>query len=138
MSSLTPFCSKAGASTYVCLLHVTLGHQDHSGPQAECRCTAVEMPLGDSSKPAKLQRKIFGSVSYMNAPLPSFAVRTCPKMHLSLENGQAHVRAIERVPVEGTWVEYRCNPGFHLVGSPRSNCTKVGRWSSSKPVCECK
>lgn len=72
----------------------------------------------------------------MNAPFLSFTVRTCSKIHLSLENGQAHVRAMERVPVEGTWVEYRCNPGFHLVGNPRSNCTKVGRWSSSKPVCE--
>uniref|UniRef100_A0A8C0IQ30 Gamma-aminobutyric acid type B receptor subunit 1 n=1 Tax=Chelonoidis abingdonii TaxID=106734 RepID=A0A8C0IQ30_CHEAB len=65
------------------------------------------------------------------------SVRTCPKIHLSLENGQAVPRSMERVPVEGTWVEYHCNPGFRLVGSARSNCTKVGRWSFPKPICEC-
>ncbi|KAK4805467.1 hypothetical protein QYF61_000602 [Mycteria americana] len=57
-------------------------------------------------------------------------------MHLSLENGQAVARAMERVPVEGTWTEYSCNPGFRLVGSTRSNCTKLGRWSTPKPICE--
>ncbi|KAF1425586.1 Gamma-aminobutyric acid type B receptor subunit 1, partial [Spheniscus humboldti] len=67
---------------------------------------------------------------------PSRCLRTCPKMHLSLENGQAAARAMERVPVEGTWTEYSCNPGFRLVGSARSNCTKLGRWSTPKPVCE--
>ncbi|XP_063178167.1 gamma-aminobutyric acid type B receptor subunit 1-like, partial [Chroicocephalus ridibundus] len=67
---------------------------------------------------------------------PSRCLRTCPKMHLSLENGQAVARAMERVPVEGTWTEYSCNPGFRLVGSARSNCTKLGRWSTPKPVCE--
>ncbi|NXA43877.1 GABR1 protein, partial [Eudromia elegans] len=59
----------------------------------------------------------------------SRAVRTCPKMHLSLENGRAVARAMERVPVEGTWLEYSCDGGFRLVGSARSNCTKTGRWS---------
>lgn len=43
---------------------------------------------------------------------------------------------MERVPVEGTWTEYSCNPGFRLVGSARSNCTKLGRWSTPKPICE--
>nr|XP_032636542.1 gamma-aminobutyric acid type B receptor subunit 1-like [Chelonoidis abingdonii] len=66
----------------------------------------------------------------------SRCLRTCPKIHLSLENGQAVPRSMERVPVEGTWVEYHCNPGFRLVGSARSNCTKVGRWSFPKPICE--
>ncbi|XP_044837527.1 gamma-aminobutyric acid type B receptor subunit 1 isoform X1 [Mauremys mutica] len=66
----------------------------------------------------------------------SRCLRTCPKIHLSLENGQAVPRGMERVPVEGTWVEYHCNPGFRLAGSARSNCTKVGRWSLPKPVCE--
>ncbi|NXU92904.1 GABR1 protein, partial [Xiphorhynchus elegans] len=60
------------------------------------------------------------------APSP---VRTCPKMHLSLENGQVLARGLERVPVEGTTAEYRCDPQFRLVGSARSNCTKLGRWS---------
>ncbi|KAJ6668196.1 hypothetical protein lerEdw1_015573 [Lerista edwardsae] len=70
-------------------------------------------------------RKCLPNGTWTDSDVESRCLRTCPKMHLSLENGQAHVRAIERVPVEGTWVEYRCNPGFHLVGSPRSNCTKV-------------
>uniref|UniRef100_A0A8D2LK01 Gamma-aminobutyric acid type B receptor subunit 1 n=1 Tax=Varanus komodoensis TaxID=61221 RepID=A0A8D2LK01_VARKO len=81
-------------------------------------------------------RKCLPNGTWTDSDTESRCLRTCPKMHLSLENGQVHVRAIERVPVEGTWVEYRCNPGFHLVGSPRSNCTKVGRWSSAKPTCE--
>ncbi|XP_060094768.1 gamma-aminobutyric acid type B receptor subunit 1-like [Heteronotia binoei] len=81
-------------------------------------------------------RKCLPNGTWTDSDVESRCLRTCPKMHLSLENGQAHARAIERVPVEGTWVEYRCNTGFHLVGSPRSNCTKAGRWSSAKPVCE--
>ncbi|XP_042308292.1 gamma-aminobutyric acid type B receptor subunit 1 [Sceloporus undulatus] len=81
-------------------------------------------------------RKCLPNGTWTDSDVESRCLRTCPKMHLSLENGQVHVRGIERVPVEGTWVEYRCNPGFHLVGSPRSNCTKVGRWSSAKPICE--
>ncbi|KAG8127864.1 hypothetical protein E2320_014755 [Naja naja] len=83
-------------------------------------------------------RKCLPNGTWTDSDVESRCLRTCPKMHLNLENGQVTVRAIERVPVEGTWVEYRCNPGFHLVGTPRSNCTKVGRWSSTKPVCECK
>ncbi|KAH0630355.1 hypothetical protein JD844_013307 [Phrynosoma platyrhinos] len=81
-------------------------------------------------------RKCLPNGTWTDSDVESRCLRTCPKMHLSLENGQVHVWGIERVPVEGTWVEYRCNPGFHLVGSPRSNCTKVGRWSSAKPICE--
>ncbi|NXF14139.1 GABR1 protein, partial [Smithornis capensis] len=56
-------------------------------------------------------------------------VRTCPRMHLSLENGRVTLVAMERVPVEGTVAEYACDPGFRLLGSARSNCTKLGRWS---------
>ncbi|KYO25543.1 butyrophilin subfamily 1 member A1-like [Alligator mississippiensis] len=67
---------------------------------------------------------------------PSRCLRMCPKIHLSLENGRAVPQAMERVPVEGTWVEYHCNSGFRLVGSSRSNCTKAGRWTSPKPICE--
>ena len=63
-------------------------------------------------------------------------MRTCPKLHLSLENGRAVARGTERVPVEGSWAEYSCDPGFRLVGSARSDCTKSGRWSDPKPVCE--
>uniref|UniRef100_A0A8C5WPD1 Gamma-aminobutyric acid type B receptor subunit 1 n=1 Tax=Laticauda laticaudata TaxID=8630 RepID=A0A8C5WPD1_LATLA len=81
-------------------------------------------------------RKCLPNGTWTDSDIESRCLRTCPKMHLNLENGQVTVRAIERVPVEGTWVEYRCNPGFYLVGSPRSNCTKVGRWSSAKPVCK--
>ncbi|XP_016847283.1 gamma-aminobutyric acid type B receptor subunit 1 [Anolis carolinensis] len=81
-------------------------------------------------------RKCLPNGTWTDSDVESRCLRTCPKMHLSLENGQAHVKGLERVPVEGTLVEYRCNPGFHLTGTPRSNCTKVGRWSSAKPVCE--
>ncbi|XP_030921342.1 gamma-aminobutyric acid type B receptor subunit 1, partial [Geospiza fortis] len=58
---------------------------------------------------------------------PSRCLRTCPKSHLSLENGQVAAGDMERVPVEGTWARFSCQPGFRLVGAARSNCTKSGR-----------
>ncbi|NXS78951.1 GABR1 protein, partial [Erpornis zantholeuca] len=57
------------------------------------------------------------------------SVRTCPKLHLTLENGQVTTGAMERVPVEGTWAQFTCDLGFRLVGAARTNCTKSGRWS---------
>ncbi|XP_032940123.1 gamma-aminobutyric acid type B receptor subunit 1-like isoform X1 [Catharus ustulatus] len=66
---------------------------------------------------------------------PSRCLRTCPKSHLSLEHGLVATGAMERVPVEGSWAEFRCHPGFRLLGSARSNCTKSGRWSDPKPQC---
>ncbi|NXU60019.1 GABR1 protein, partial [Turnix velox] len=57
------------------------------------------------------------------------AVRTCPKVQLSLENGRVLAMGMEKVAVEGTWLEFSCDPGFHLLGSSTSNCTKMGRWS---------
>ncbi|NXH84219.1 GABR1 protein, partial [Edolisoma coerulescens] len=67
--------------------------------------------------------------------------RECPRgvtvgRFRRLENGQVTARAMERVPVEGTWAEFSCDPGFRLVGAARSNCTKSGRWSTPKPLCE--
>ncbi|XP_053823914.1 gamma-aminobutyric acid type B receptor subunit 1 [Vidua chalybeata] len=67
---------------------------------------------------------------------PSRCLRTCPKVHLSLENGQVTAGAMERVPVEGTWARFSCDAGFRLVGAARSNCTKSGRWSHPKPQCQ--
>ncbi|XP_015706319.1 P-selectin-like [Coturnix japonica] len=69
-------------------------------------------------------------------------VRTCPRLHLSLENGRVvpmgmdHIKEGSRVPVEGSWAEFSCDPGFRLVGSDRSDCTRSGTWSHPKPVCE--
>ncbi|OWK49867.1 Gamma-aminobutyric acid type B receptor subunit 1 [Lonchura striata] len=66
---------------------------------------------------------------------PSRCLRTCPKAHLSLENGQVAAGAMEKVPVEGTWARFSCQPGFRLVGAARSNCTRSGRWSQPRPHC---
>ncbi|NXQ55462.1 GABR1 protein, partial [Anthoscopus minutus] len=57
------------------------------------------------------------------------AVRTCPRSHLSLEHGQVTSGSPEAPAVEGSWAEFRCQPGFRLQGSARSNCTRSGRWS---------
>uniref|UniRef100_A0A8D0HHD2 Gamma-aminobutyric acid type B receptor subunit 1 n=1 Tax=Sphenodon punctatus TaxID=8508 RepID=A0A8D0HHD2_SPHPU len=81
-------------------------------------------------------RKCLPNGTWTDMGHPSRCLRTCPRIHLSLENGEVLPRAMERVPVEGTWVEYRCNSGFRLVGSIRSNCTKLGRWTLPKPVCD--
>ncbi|NWI93975.1 GABR1 protein, partial [Pitta sordida] len=60
---------------------------------------------------------------------PLSPVRTCPRLHLSLENGRVVASAMDRVPVEGTVAEFSCDSGFRLLGSARANCTKLGRWS---------
>ncbi|KAM4637203.1 LOW QUALITY PROTEIN: gamma-aminobutyric acid type B receptor subunit 1-like [Amazona ochrocephala] len=74
--------------------------------------------------------------SWTAAAQHSRCLRPCPRSHLSLDHGSVLPFAMERVPVEGSWAEFRCEPGYRLVGPPRSNCTRGGRWSTPKPSCE--
>ncbi|KAM5145657.1 gamma-aminobutyric acid type B receptor subunit 1-like [Mantella aurantiaca] len=67
---------------------------------------------------------------------PSRCLPTCPRMHLKLENGQVDVSMTGRVPMEGTSIRFRCDPGFLLVGSSHSMCTKSGKWDHPKPTCQ--
>ncbi|XP_029440540.1 gamma-aminobutyric acid type B receptor subunit 1-like [Rhinatrema bivittatum] len=81
-------------------------------------------------------RKCLANGTWTEPHLPSRCLRTCSRMYLKLENGHAQPHEMGRGPVEGTWIEFRCDPGFRLVGSSRSFCTKVGKWDFPKPTCE--
>ncbi|XP_028820835.1 gamma-aminobutyric acid type B receptor subunit 1-like [Denticeps clupeoides] len=58
----------------------------------------------------------------------------CARMWTSLENGRVSAWPLGPA-VEGTVLQYSCQPGFFLVGRNTTHCTKVGKWDSPKPVC---
>uniref|UniRef100_A0AAY4DIS0 Gamma-aminobutyric acid type B receptor subunit 1 n=1 Tax=Denticeps clupeoides TaxID=299321 RepID=A0AAY4DIS0_9TELE len=60
----------------------------------------------------------------------------CARMWTSLENGRVSAWPLGPA-VEGTVLQYSCQPGFFLVGRNTTHCTKVGKWDSPKPVCHC-
>ncbi|XP_043940283.1 gamma-aminobutyric acid type B receptor subunit 1-like [Protopterus annectens] len=82
-------------------------------------------------------RKCLMNGTWTDMDRPTRCLRNCSKMWLNLENGRPIIHNMELVPLDGTTVEYRCNPGFELVGSIRSQCSKSGKWDHPKPVCEC-
>uniref|UniRef100_A0AAQ6IDC6 Gamma-aminobutyric acid (GABA) B receptor, 1b n=1 Tax=Anabas testudineus TaxID=64144 RepID=A0AAQ6IDC6_ANATE len=55
----------------------------------------------------------------------------------SLENGRVSSWPVGP-PVEGTVLHYSCLPGFILTGRNSSQCNKMGKWVTPKPVCHCK
>uniref|UniRef100_A0A8C6UB80 Gamma-aminobutyric acid (GABA) B receptor, 1b n=1 Tax=Neogobius melanostomus TaxID=47308 RepID=A0A8C6UB80_9GOBI len=63
--------------------------------------------------------------------------RCCPRMWTSLENGRV-TSWPSGLPVEGTMLHYSCLPGFILVGRNSTQCNKMGKWDSPKPVCHCR
>ncbi|XP_075434109.1 gamma-aminobutyric acid type B receptor subunit 1 isoform X7 [Ascaphus truei] len=81
-------------------------------------------------------RKCQRDGSWTDMDKPSRCLYTCPRMHLKLENGRAEVQGTGRVPMDGTTVLFTCDPGFLLVGSSHSLCTKVGKWDHPKPTCQ--
>ncbi|ROK35699.1 Gamma-aminobutyric acid type B receptor subunit 1 [Anabarilius grahami] len=60
----------------------------------------------------------------------------CPRVWTSLENGRVTVHP-PGPSVEGTILHYSCLEGFILVGRNSTQCTKLGKWDSPKPVCHC-
>ncbi|XP_039624625.1 gamma-aminobutyric acid type B receptor subunit 1 isoform X1 [Polypterus senegalus] len=81
-------------------------------------------------------RKCLENGTWTDMTLQSRCLRQCPRIWLSLENGQVHHSNVEHSPVEGTQVFYRCNHNFRLVGHNSSLCNKEGKWSNPKPICE--
>ncbi|XP_018088676.1 gamma-aminobutyric acid type B receptor subunit 1 isoform X2 [Xenopus laevis] len=81
-------------------------------------------------------RKCQRNGTWTDMDKPSRCLHTCSRMHLKLENGRADVRGMGRVPLEGTSVQFACDPGFLLVGSSHSLCTKTGKWDHPKPICQ--
>uniref|UniRef100_A0A4W6D5D3 Gamma-aminobutyric acid type B receptor subunit 1 n=1 Tax=Lates calcarifer TaxID=8187 RepID=A0A4W6D5D3_LATCA len=53
----------------------------------------------------------------------------------SLENGRVSPWPLGP-PVEGTVLHYSCLPGFILMGRNSTQCNKMGKWDTPKPVCK--
>ncbi|XP_038671251.1 gamma-aminobutyric acid type B receptor subunit 1-like [Scyliorhinus canicula] len=81
-------------------------------------------------------RKCLDNGMWTDMDKRSRCLRNCSRLALKLENGYVVTRDRFRIPVEGTVVEYHCNPGFILVGSSSRFCTKYGKWNTSKPICK--
>ncbi|MGH0154456.1 UNVERIFIED_CONTAM: hypothetical protein FKN15_027070, partial [Acipenser sinensis] len=85
-------------------------------------------------------RKCLENGSWTDMSKESRCLHPCPRVWLSLENGQVQsdLSELDHSPVEGTQLSYHCDPGFRLLGVNTSTCTKIGKWDSPKPVCQCK
>ncbi|MGH0128059.1 UNVERIFIED_CONTAM: hypothetical protein FKN15_036104 [Acipenser sinensis] len=84
-------------------------------------------------------RKCLENGSWTDMSKESRCLHPCPRVWLSLENGQVQsdLSELDHSPVEGTQLSYHCDPGFRLLGVNTSTCTKIGKWDSPKPVCQC-
>ncbi|ELW47086.1 Gamma-aminobutyric acid type B receptor subunit 1 [Tupaia chinensis] len=80
-------------------------------------------------------RKCLANGSWTDMDTPSRCVRICSKSYLTLENGKVFLKGGDLPALDGAWVDFRCDPDFHLVGSSRSICSQ-GQWSTSKPHCQ--
>ncbi|XP_064205293.1 gamma-aminobutyric acid type B receptor subunit 1 isoform X2 [Anguilla rostrata] len=81
-------------------------------------------------------RKCLPNGTWTDLSLRSRCLLQCPHVWASLENGQVELWP-PGPPVEGTLLQYSCLPGFSLGGRNVSQCTKLGKWDSPKPVCHC-
>ncbi|MGH0179124.1 UNVERIFIED_CONTAM: hypothetical protein FKN15_000929 [Acipenser sinensis] len=83
-------------------------------------------------------RKCLENGSWTDMSKESRCLHPCPRVWLSLENGQVQsdLSELDHSPVEGTQLSYHCDPGFRLLGVNTSTCTKIGKWDSPKPVCQ--
>ncbi|XP_044531189.1 gamma-aminobutyric acid type B receptor subunit 1-like [Gracilinanus agilis] len=90
---------------------------------------------GDREVVGPKVRKCLSNGSWTDMDMPSRCVRTCSKSYLTLDNGTAFLRGGNRPALDGAWVDFRCDPGFHLVGSSRSICAR-GQWDTPKPSCQ--
>ncbi|KAJ7991815.1 hypothetical protein DPEC_G00287780 [Dallia pectoralis] len=79
-------------------------------------------------------RKCLPNGTWTDLSQRSRCLLQCPRVWTSLENGRVSEWP-PGVPVEGTELQYRCLPGFILVGRNSTHCNSVGKWNSPKPVC---
>ncbi|KAG9333507.1 hypothetical protein JZ751_011434 [Albula glossodonta] len=82
-------------------------------------------------------RKCLPNGTWTDLSLPSRCLLQCPHVWTSLENGRVEVWP-PGAPVEGTMLYYTCLSGFTMAGLNSTQCTKLGKWDSPKPVCHCK
>ncbi|KAJ0003571.1 hypothetical protein NQD34_008669 [Periophthalmus magnuspinnatus] len=82
-------------------------------------------------------RKCLPNGTWTDMSHKSQCLLLCPRMWTSLENGRV-MSWPPGPPVEGATLQYSCLPGFILVGRNSTQCNKMGKWDSPKPVCHCK
>ncbi|XP_061764299.1 gamma-aminobutyric acid type B receptor subunit 1 isoform X2 [Nerophis ophidion] len=79
-------------------------------------------------------RKCLPNNTWTDLTQQSRCLLLCHRMWTSLENGQ--VASWPTGPsVEGTVLRYSCLPGFVLMGRNSTQCNKLGKWDTPKPVC---
>uniref|UniRef100_A0A3B4XUE7 Sushi domain-containing protein n=1 Tax=Seriola lalandi dorsalis TaxID=1841481 RepID=A0A3B4XUE7_SERLL len=81
-------------------------------------------------------RKCLPNGTWTDLSQHSRCLLLCPRVWTSLENGRVSSRPLGP-PVEGTVLHYSCLPGFILMGRNSTQCNKMGKWDTPKPVCHC-
>ncbi|XP_067365993.1 gamma-aminobutyric acid type B receptor subunit 1 isoform X2 [Channa argus] len=79
-------------------------------------------------------RKCLPNGTWTDLSQHSRCLLLCPRVWTSLENGRVSFWPVG-LPVEGTVLHYSCLPGFILMGRNSSQCNKMGKWDTPKPVC---
>ncbi|XP_061822760.1 gamma-aminobutyric acid type B receptor subunit 1 isoform X1 [Nerophis lumbriciformis] len=79
-------------------------------------------------------RKCLPNNTWTDLTQQSRCLLLCARMWTSLENGQVASWPVGP-PVEGTVLRYSCLPGFVLMGRNSTQCNKLGKWDTPKPVC---
>ncbi|XP_067467851.1 gamma-aminobutyric acid type B receptor subunit 1-like isoform X1 [Thunnus thynnus] len=79
-------------------------------------------------------RKCLPNSTWTDLSQRSRCLLLCPRVWTSLENGRVSSWPLGP-PVEGTVLQYTCLPGFILMGRNTTQCNKLGKWDTPKPVC---
>ncbi|XP_039976822.1 gamma-aminobutyric acid type B receptor subunit 1-like isoform X1 [Xiphias gladius] len=79
-------------------------------------------------------RKCLPNGTWTDLSQRSRCLLLCPRVWTSLENGRVSSWPLG-APVEGTVLYYSCLPGFILMGRNSTQCNKMGKWDTPKPVC---
>ncbi|KAM9777065.1 gamma-aminobutyric acid type B receptor subunit 1 isoform 8-T8 [Syngnathus typhle] len=79
-------------------------------------------------------RKCLPTGTWTDLDQQSRCLLLCPRVWTSLENGRVSSWP-PGLPVEATVLRYSCLPGFILMGPNSTQCNKLGKWDTPKPVC---
>ncbi|CAL1584112.1 unnamed protein product [Knipowitschia caucasica] len=79
-------------------------------------------------------RKCLPNGTWTDMSHKSHCLLLCPRMWTSLENGRVTPWP-PGPPAEGVTLHFSCLPGFILIGRNSTQCNKMGKWDSPKPVC---
>lgn len=83
-----------------------------------------------------------------NLPIPYYGIVTCKNLDLNLyfdyttRNGtfmqhydQDDLRITEAMPID-TDCNFKCSPGFYMVGSGIRNCLPLSKWDGLQTTCK--